>query len=111
MEVSCGRLEAGPGSRIIIYQIVEAGIVVTTSPGRDGWGSPDSLRSGARRTAVRRRAVTGTIGAWPRRHRFARAPGPRRAVAVVAALTLVVIVAGGAACSPLSVPIRWLRVA
>jgi ABC-2 type transport system ATP-binding protein len=29
----------------------------------------------------------------------------------VAALTLVVIVAGGAACSPLSVPIRWLRVA
>ena len=32
-------------------------------------------------------------------------------MAVVAALTLVVIVAGGAACSSLSVPIRWLRVA
>jgi hypothetical protein len=36
MGISCGRLEAGPESRIIIYQIVEAGIVVTTSPGRDG---------------------------------------------------------------------------
>ncbi len=54
--------------------------------------------------------MTGTIGVGEPKRRFTRRPSRRPVAGVGAALTLVVIVAAGAVCSSLSVPIDWLRV-
>ena len=53
--------------------------------------------------------MTGPIGAGTPRYRFARESPWRSAVGIMVALTLALIVVGGAACSSLSSPIHWLR--
>jgi len=55
--------------------------------------------------------VTGTMRSDPRDCRVALRPSAPRATRLVIALTLAIVVAGGATCSSSSVPIRWLRVA